>query len=42
MKLSTNTVQVLKNFASIKFNNPHEGGAEVSIEWNNVDLKKIN
>ncbi len=31
-----------KNFASIKFNNPHEGGAEVSIEWNNVDLKKIN
>ena len=31
-----------KNFASIKFNNPHEGGAEVSIEWNNEDLKKIN
>ncbi len=31
-----------KNFASIKFKNPNEGGAEVSIEWNNEDLKKIN
>ncbi len=31
-----------KNFASIKFNNSMNGGAEVSIKWNNDDLKKIN
>ncbi len=31
-----------KNFANIKFNNSNDGGAEVSIEWTNEDLKKIN
>ena len=31
-----------KNFATIKFNNSNNGGAEVSIEWINEDLEKIN
>ncbi len=31
-----------KNFANIKFNNSVDGGAEVSIEWANEDLEKIN
>ena len=31
-----------KNFASIKFNNSSNSGAEVSIEWRNEDLEKIN
>ena len=31
-----------KNYASIKFNNSTDSGAEVLIEWQNVDLEKIN
>ncbi len=31
-----------KNFGNIKFSNPDSGGAEVLIQWNNEDLKKIN
>ena len=31
-----------KNFADIKFNNSNDGGAEVSIQWKNEDLEKIN
>ena len=31
-----------KNFANIKFNNSNNSGAEVSIEWQNEDLKRIN
>jgi len=30
-----------KNFANISFNNKLEGGAEVSIQWKNSDLKNI-
>ena len=31
-----------KNYASVKFNNSTDIGAEVLIEWQNVDLEKIN
>ena len=31
-----------KNFANIEFNNSNNSGAEVSIKWQNEDLKKIN
>tara|TARA_B100001029_G_scaffold174336_1_gene174325 strand:+ start:1266 stop:2552 length:1287 start_codon:yes stop_codon:yes gene_type:complete len=31
-----------KNYASIKFNNSTDSGAEVLIEWQNEDLEKIN
>ena len=31
-----------KNYASVKFNNSTDIGAEVFIEWQNVDLEKIN